>query len=101
LHLTPDESPRTPGKFPPYIQTEKLKRYQELAHQLLGEHKAYYCFCSKEELEHQREEALKNGHTPKYNRSCAHLSAQEVQNKLDNKIPGVIRLKMPDNIDIK
>jgi glutamyl-tRNA synthetase len=72
-----------------------------LAFQLLKEHKAYYCFCSKEELEKQREESLKNGTTPKYNRLCLHLTEQEIQKNLDAKIPAVIRLKMPDDTNIQ
>jgi glutamyl-tRNA synthetase len=101
LKITPDESPRHPGAFAPYVQTQKLQRYQELAHQLLKEQKAYYCFCTKEQLQKQRETAMQCGVTPKYNRRCLQLSDQEIQDNLKNKIPAVIRLKMPDNVEIK
>jgi glutamyl/glutaminyl-tRNA synthetase len=72
-----------------------------LAYKLLKENKAYYCFCTKEELQKQREEALQQGLTPKYNRCCLHLTPDEIQTKLKNKVPAVIRLKMTDNVDIQ
>lgn len=100
LKITPDESPRNPGAFPPYVQTQKLKRYQDLAHKLLKENKAYYCFCTKEELQQQRVTAIKNGLTPKYNRHCLHLNAKEIQEKLHQGIPAVIRLKMTDDTNL-
>jgi glutamyl-tRNA synthetase len=44
---------------------------------------------------------LKNGTTPKYNRACLKLTKEEIANKLKSGIPAVIRLKMPDNINIE
>ena len=92
-----DESAKNPGKFGPYQQTQKLKRYQELAHKLLQEGKAYRCFCTKEELDKNREAAMSGGQTPKYNRHCLYLTKEEIQAKLDAKIPYTIRLKIDDN----
>lgn len=92
-----DESVKNPGKFGPYQQTQKLKRYQELAHKLLQEGKAYRCFCTKEELDKNREAAMSGGQTPKYNRHCLYLTKEEIQAKLDAKIPYTIRLKIDDN----
>ncbi|MDR2829187.1 MAG: glutamate--tRNA ligase [Mycoplasmataceae bacterium] len=97
LGITPDESPRKPGKFGPYIQSEGFKSFQELGEKLVKEGKAYYCFCTSEELEAQREKASETGTTPKYNRKCLHLSQEEIQKKLDAGVPYAIRLKMPDN----
>lgn len=92
-----DESVKNPGKFGPYQQTQKLKRYQELAYKLLAEGKAYRCFCTKEELDKNREAAMSGGDTPKYNRHCLYLTKEEIQQKLDAKIPFTIRLKIDDN----
>ncbi len=91
-----DESVKNPGKFGPYQQTQKLKRYQKLAYKLLAEGKAYRCFCTKEELDKNREAAMSGGHTPKYNRHCLYLTKEEIQQKLDAKIPFTIRLKIDD-----
>ncbi len=101
LKIKYDESIRNPSKYGPYIQTQKLERYKELANKLLKEGKAYYCFCTKEELELERELALKNNQTPKYNRRCLYLTKQEIQDKLKQGIPHVIRLKMKDNVNIE
>ncbi len=101
LKIKYDESIRNPGEYGPYIQTQKLARYQELANKLVQEGKAYYCFCTKEELEEQRKISLENNQTPKYNRKCLHLTKEEIQSKLSSGIPHVIRLKMPDGINIE
>ena len=54
----------------PFFQTERFDRYQEVAQQLLEEGKAYHCYCSKEELDAMREEALKRKEKPRYNGRC-------------------------------
>lgn len=97
MNIKPDESMMNPGQYSPYIQSEKLDRYKKLAYLLVEQKKAYYCFCTKEELDERRANALKKGLTPKYDRKCYHLSHEEVQEKLNSKIPYTIRLKMPDN----
>ncbi len=96
LNFQPDESILNPGKYGPYIQSQKFDRYKELAHKLLDEGKAYYCFCSKEQLDHDREVAEANHQTPKYNRRCLHLSKEEIAEKLKTTTP-VIRLKIDEN----
>ena len=101
LGIKIDESIRKPGDYGPYIQSEKLERYKTLAHQLVNKGKAYYCFCSKEELERNRAQSLSSGSTPKYNRHCLYLSQEEITQKLKDNIPHVIRLKMKDNIEIE
>jgi glutamyl/glutaminyl-tRNA synthetase len=68
-----------------------------LAEKLITEGKAYYCFCTPEELEAARENALAQGLTPKYNRKCLNLSRKEIEEKLNSNVSKVIRLKMPDN----
>jgi len=54
----------------PFFQTQRLSLYQEAAHKLLKEGKAYRCYCSPEELEAKRDRALKIGIKPKYDRTC-------------------------------
>ncbi len=50
----------------PYYQTERFARYQETIHQLLDEGKAYYCYCTKDELDELREQQLKQKVKPRY-----------------------------------
>jgi nondiscriminating glutamyl-tRNA synthetase len=54
-----------------------------------------------DDLKKQREKALAAGQTPKYNRACAALTKEQVEQNLKKGIPGVIRLRMPDNCDIE
>jgi glutamyl-tRNA synthetase len=57
----------------PYRQTERLAIYQAHAYRLLEEGKAYYCYCSPQELQERRKEALRRGETPRYDRRCRDL----------------------------
>ncbi len=92
-----DESLQNPNeKYGPYVQTQKLPRYQELAYKLLEEGKAYYCFCDEKQLEQDRLEKSNNHETPKYSRRCYNLSKDEISKKLESGIPYVIRLKIDE-----
>jgi glutamyl-tRNA synthetase len=53
-----DEGPGIGGKHGPYTQMERLTIYAEMAEKLIAQKKAYRCYCTKEELDVQRE-ALK------------------------------------------
>ncbi|MBI3326838.1 MAG: glutamate--tRNA ligase [Nitrospinae bacterium] len=57
----------------PYRQTERLAIYQQHASRLLEEGSAYHCYCSAEELQQRREEALHHGETLRYDRRCRDL----------------------------
>ena len=88
------------GEKGPYIQSERLPIYQKYIQQLIDEDKAYYCFCTKEELETVREEQLQKGEKPKYNGKCANLTKAEVQKRLENNEPYVIRMHLPKNQNV-
>ncbi len=80
----------------PYYQSDRLNIYREYADKLMEEGKAYRCFCSNEELEQRRETALAKGEKSwKYDRKCLSLTEKEIQEKLKNKIPFVVRFKVP------
>jgi glutamyl-tRNA synthetase len=51
----------------PIFQFSRASRHAEIAHQLLKEGKAYYCYCTPEELEAMREEARLKNLPPRYN----------------------------------
>ncbi|MBP6367297.1 MAG: glutamate--tRNA ligase [Nitrosomonas sp.] len=50
----------------PFYQMQRLKRYHEVAEQLLRTGQAYYCYATKEELEEMRERQLAAGLKPRY-----------------------------------
>ncbi len=54
----------------PYYQTQNSDRYQEVIDQLLAKGQAYRCYCSREELEAMREQAMARGEKPKYDGRC-------------------------------
>ena len=58
LGLSWDEGPEVGGASGPYRQMERLPLYREFADKLTAAHAAYRCYCTKEELDAQRE-ALK------------------------------------------
>lgn len=95
--LSWDEGPDIGGPHAPYTQSERLDLYAEKAKQLVEENKAYYCFCSRERLEEDREKARAAKIPPKYGRHCRHLTKDEVEKKLAEGSEFVIRLKVPDN----
>ncbi len=58
LGLDWDEGPEVGGNFGPYTQMERLAIYKNFSEKLIEEKKAFRCYCTKEELDAQRE-ALK------------------------------------------
>ncbi len=90
-----DEGPDVGGEYGPYIQSDRKEMYLPYAKQLVEQGDAYYCFCTKENLEERRQEAEKRGEVFKYDKHCLHLSKEEIQQKLDNNEPYVIRLNAP------
>jgi len=66
----------------PYFQSEHLSIYREHVERLLNEGNAYYCYCTKEELEEKRKAALAQGGKPRYDGTC--------RNKNLPKKPGAI-----------
>ena len=90
-----DEGPDIGGAFGPYVQSERKALYLPYAQQLVEKGAAYYCFCTKEELDARRQAAEARGEVFKYDKHCLHLSKEEVQQRLDAGVPYVIRLNCP------
>ena len=90
-----DEGPDVGGDFGPYIQSKRKELYLPYAKRLVEQGDAYYCFCTKEEIEERRAQAQARGETFKYDKHCLHLSKEEVQRRLDAGQPYVIRQNVP------
>ncbi len=54
-------------------QSTRTSLYREAIQQLLDQDRAYYCYCSKEELDAMRAQAMSRGEKPRYNGKCRHL----------------------------
>ncbi len=96
-----DEGPEKGGGDAPYFQSERLEIYRKYIDELIDKKKAYYCFCDPVRLTTMREEQIKNKKPSKYDRHCRDLKWSEVTEKLKKKTPYVVRLKIPDNQEIK
>ncbi len=90
-----DEGPLNPGKYGPYIQSERLDLYKKYALDLVEKGKAYYCFCTEEELEEMRKKAALRNRPFSYDGRCSKLSKEKIAENLAKGIPYVIRQKMP------
>jgi len=73
------------------FQSKQLTRHAEVARQLLAEGKAYYCFCTPQELEAMREKARAEGRSVRYDGTWRDRDPKTAP----PGVPPVIRLKAP------
>lgn len=96
LGLSWDEGPDVGGAYGPYRSMERLDIYREYIEQLLAEGKAYRCYCTKEELEAEKEEMVKEGKIPRYSGKCRHLCEDDRQKYEAENRSFTIRFRVPD-----
>jgi len=89
-----DEGPDKGGDFGPYRQSERKEVYSRLATRLIDQGDAYFCFCTPEQLELERQEALKAGLQPRYSGRCRMRPREEAARKVAAGGPAAIRLKI-------
>ena len=94
LGLDWDEGPDKGGPFGPYRQSERTDFYLKHSTQLIDQGHAYFCFCSPEQLEAERQEALKAGLQPKYSGRCRTRPREEAARKVAAGEPAAVRLKI-------
>jgi len=92
--LTWDEGPDIGGQYGPYIQSERMDAYLDYAKQLVEKGGAYYCFCSKEELESRCVTGEAEG-VVRYDGHCGSLTKDECGRRVSAGESYVIRQKMP------
>jgi len=101
LGLDWDEGPDIEGGFGPYRQSLRKELYAKYTQKLLKEEKAYYCFCTAEELEKERKKAIASGAMPVYSGHCRELSREESEQRLKAGEKAVVRLKTPGQGELK
>jgi len=78
----------------PFYQMQRMDRYKEVIRKMLQEGSAYYCYCSKEELDALREAQMQQGVKPRYDGRW-----RPEEGKLlpvpPKDVPPVIRFKNP------
>jgi nondiscriminating glutamyl-tRNA synthetase len=77
LNMHWDEGIEVGGEYGPYRQTERLALYQEYTEKLMDSGHAYYCYCSEEELEQERQALISKGETPRYLGKCRKLTSEQ------------------------
>jgi glutamyl-tRNA synthetase len=91
-----DEGPEVGGPHAPYLQSERLDVYAEVAARLRASRHAYDCYCTSEELEARNHTARSEGRAPGYDGHCRDLAAEQVAAfQAEGRRP-VLRLRMPD-----
>lgn len=84
-----DEGPDMGGPYGPYVQSERLDIYRGYLQRLLDEGKAYKCYCTREELDEQRQIMQARNLPPRYQGRCRAVEPRE-------GVPYCIRLKMQE-----
>lgn len=104
-----DEGVNEGGNFGPYKQSERKHLYKQYVDQLIENGNAYIAFDTPEELEAMREQykaqgvpnPAYNGVTRQYMKNSLALPKDEVDKRLAENQPFVVRLKMPRNEEIR
>ena len=108
-NIEPEEGFGVGGEYGPYRQSERKNIYKKYAEQLITDGFAYYAFDTPEELNEMREKLkAEKSENQQYNflsrtsmRNSLTLSTIEVEKLIDSSTPYVIRLKVPENEDVK
>jgi len=77
-------------------QGANLERHRADAARLLDAGAVYRCFCTPAELDQRRAEADARGDAFKYDRRCDRLSPDEIDKRVADGVPFVLRFRVPD-----
>ena len=86
------------GTLGPYRQSERADIHRREAQRLIDEGKAYRCFCTKEELDAERERAQAEKRPPRYSGKCRNLSADQITAMGDR--PFSVRFRVPEGATV-
>ncbi len=81
----------------PHFQSQRMELYREAAQRLVKSGHAYYCFCTKEELEQRRLQAQVEGGDPQYDRKCRSIPPEHAKVRYDAGEPAAIRFAVPES----
>lgn len=91
LGIQYDEGPDIGGPYGPYRQSERWDIYRSHLEKLLEQDVVYRCFCTKEELEREREEQILAKQPPLYSGKCRKLSREERMKRAQGGQESVLR----------
>jgi glutamyl-tRNA synthetase len=81
----------------PFFQSQRLLLYKATAERLRASGHAYYCFCTKGELEQRRAEAAAAGRPPMYDRRCRSIDPASAAQRAQSGEPCALRFAVPDS----
>jgi len=81
---------------PIVYQSEREELHRRYVTKLLESGHGYRCFCTKEDLDAQREKTAQEKRAPRYDRRCAGLSSAEIEKRLAQGALFAVRLRIPD-----
>lgn len=79
----------------PFYQSQRMELYKKYCDRLIEEGKAYYCYCTADELSAQRKEAEERKEAPKYSGKCRCLTKEQIDQFEKEGRSRVVRLKTP------
>ena len=96
LGLDWDEGPDVAGKekVGPYRQSERLEIYREHTERLLAARAAYRCFCTAEQLDAEREQAIAAHQPQVYSGRCRAIAPEDSAVRAAQGEPFAVRLKI-------
>ena len=100
LGLNWDEGPEVGGNVGPYYQSERKDIYKKMCQQLVDEGKAYYCFCTSEDLDIAREKQRAAKNPFRYERTCRDIPVNVAKERIAAGEKASVRLKIPADGDI-
>ena len=100
LGLDWDEGIERGGSCGPYRQSERLPLYRAYAQELIEKGHAYYCFCSPELLEADKQALLQEGRAPMYVGRCRELAPATSRSRVEAGEPAVIRFRVPADVEV-
>jgi glutamyl-tRNA synthetase/nondiscriminating glutamyl-tRNA synthetase len=100
LGLDWDEGPDVGGLHGPYRQSERLHLYESYAKELMTGGHAYFCFCSPQQLDAERQADLAAGRPPRYRGTCRSIEAAEARRRVEAGEHPVVRFRVPDHTEV-
>ena len=96
LGLDWDEGPEVEGPHAPYRQSQRTEFHQYAAEKLLANGSAYRCYCTKEELDERRKQAMAEKRRPGYDGRCSRLTPEQIAAFEAEGRSSVVRVRVPN-----
>jgi nondiscriminating glutamyl-tRNA synthetase len=95
-----DEGPDLGGPGGPYRQSERLHLYESYSNELLSSDHAYYCFCTREQLDVERRAAVAAGAPARYSGRCRTVTREQAEARISAGERPAIRFRVEENREV-